>query len=178
MIWLAAAAVIALTPPPPPPPAPKPPAAAAAGAEEPSTTDTPTPYPLYDGSPGSSVEAAYGAAEAHQGRLDGHWRLSDGLGDPLFDFMLADRGAAPAPPEDPAQPPIDGAWRDLQRRGALDDAGVLDRVRREGTRLRLEFTQPGAAAPLTLTLDLAPAGDWIGDLRLGGRDVTVFLERL
>lgn len=171
MIWLAAAAVIALTP----GPAPKPPAAA---AEEPSTTDTPTPYPLYDGSPGSSVEAFYAAAEGRQGRLDGHWRLSDGLGDPLFDFMLADRGAAPAPPEDPAEPPIDGAWRDLQHRGALDDAGVLDSARQEGSRLRLEFTPPGAAAPLSLILDLAPAGDWIGELRLGGRDVTVFLERL
>lgn len=133
---------------------------------------------LYDGAPGASVETVFQAAEARQGPLDGRWRLSDAMGAPLYDFLLADRGEArPDPMAPPDQPPIEGAWRDLRRPGAINDAGALEAVRHEGERLTIAFTVPGSGA-LTLALEQLPSGVWMGETEIGGATVAVFLDRV
>ena len=134
---------------------------------------------LYDGSPGASVETVFQAAQARRGPLDGRWRLSDAMGEPLYDFLLSDRGeAAPDPMAPPDQPPIEGAWRDLRSPGAIGDAGALDSVRRDGARLRIRFQVPGQAAPSVLVLNPLPSGVWIGETAIGGALKVVFLDRL
>jgi hypothetical protein len=145
------------------------------GAE---TSAGPAPAtPLYDGSPGSSVESAFQTAEAARGALDGRWRLSDAMGAPLYDFLLADRGAAPPDPlADADQPQVEGAWRDLRRRGAIEDAGPLDAINRRGATLVLRFQEP--TGPRTISLDRLPSGVWIGRALIDGEPRVVFLERL
>lgn len=150
------------------------PPAAAAPAIRPGDDGSPTD-PLYDGGPGSNVEAAYRAAEGEQGPLDGRWRVRDRDGTPLYDFMFADPGGAPsAHASDPDHPAIEGAWRDLKR---LGNSGVLDSVRQDGGRLVIRFTPSGQAMARTLILHPIAGGGWAGDLSQDGGQTLVFLDR-
>ena len=162
-------------PPPAPPPASSPPSAT---AEPPSIDSILEQEPLTEDARQAAVRGAFDAAQARRGSLDGRWRLSDAMGAPLYDFLLADRGEArPDPMAPPDQPPIEGAWRDLRRPGAINDAGALEAVRHEGERLTIAFTVPGSGA-LTLALEQLPSGVWMGETEIGGATVAVFLDRV
>lgn len=159
-----------------------PPAAATASPDAPETPATrpdesaPPADPLADDAQGLTVESAYRAAQDRRGPLDGRWRLSDGAGAPLFDFQLADPGAAPSPAAaDPDHPEIEGAWRDLRREGALAASGFLTSVRREGEALELTFSE----GPRTVRIRLTPVSGagWRGELDEGAGPRAVFLER-
>jgi hypothetical protein len=133
-------------------PAPTPPTAS---APTPTHSDASPDDPLYDGKPGSSVEATFQAAEGRRGALDGRWRLRDQDGTPLFE----------------------GAWRDLRNGGGTGDAGLLDSVRRDGETLTIIFVQPGAGAA-NLTLHPIAGGGWAGEMTTqAGSKWLVFLDR-
>jgi hypothetical protein len=162
-----------------------PPAQASPAADGATTTKATAPDavaapadPLFDGkAAGSSVEAAFRAAEGRRGPLDGRWRLRDRDGTPLYDFLLDDPGSADADRStDPAHPDVEGAWRDLRRAGAVGDAGVLGEVRHDRDRLLIRFQATGGW--IDLTLHPIAGGAWAGDLSEGGVTVFVFLDRL
>lgn len=168
------ALALSAAPPAPTAPAPTPPTAS---APTPTHSDASPDDPLYDGKPGSSVEATFQAAEGRRGALDGRWRLRDQNGTPLFDLLLDDPGAASAARStDPDHPAIEGAWRDLRHGGGTGDAGLLDSVRRDGERLTIIFVQPGAGAA-NLTLHPIAGGGWAGEMTQVGSKWLVFLDR-
>ena len=177
--------------PPTPPPAPAtapaaatpPPANAAKPGDglEPDSTpitgDSAPTEPLADEATGSTVHSAYIAAEQHQGPLDGHWRLSDGDGAPLFDFQLSDPGAAPsAKAGNPKHPEIEGAWRDLRHEGG-GWSGFLLSVRHDGARLQIDFDESDPSQPVQLILRPTADGGWTGELTEAGAPRIVFLDR-
>jgi hypothetical protein len=150
------------------------PEAAPAASARPDAAAAPHPEP--DAAP--EIIAAFQAAEAMQGPLDGLWRLQDGQGRTLFIFSLADAGGPPAPlAADPDRPGIEGAWRDPGRAGAADGSGFLDIVRRDGGRLTIRFVAGPDGRPQILTLTAAGDGRWTGQLNDGGARRSVVMSR-
>lgn len=125
--------------------------------------DTPSVRDLaYD----SRIRSSFAAAQRFQGPLDGEWTLSAaGAGD-LYAFKLSDRGRGE----------VEGAWRDLRRKGALDGSGFIDEVARTDTDVVLKFRPEGAAA-VTVTLQNAVGAIWPGQLVQGGQTQTVSLRK-
>jgi len=112
----------------------------------------------------SRVRSSFASAEAFQGPLDGGWTLAAD-GQDLYAFQLADKGHG-----------VEGAWRDLHRKGALDGSGLVDAIERDGGRLTLRFApQPGQVA--TATLQAGAGGVWSGQLVQGGQGRAVTLRR-
>ncbi|MDR3508057.1 MAG: hypothetical protein P4L64_09190 [Caulobacteraceae bacterium] len=168
---------IATAPRQPPPPVAEP-APDPSHQADPTTGEGPPAEPLADGDR-STVTAAYQAAEQRQGPMDGHWRLSDNDGAPLFDFMLTDTGGLrSARFSRPDHPDIEGAWRDLRREGSRDDAGVLDSVRQDGDTLIITFSEHHPDQALRLVVKRAANGEWTGALDEGGTERPVFMNRL
>ena len=136
------------------------------------------------GAPGSddqagAVYAAFDAAEALQGPLDGLWRLDDAAGRTLFVFDLVDPGGPPAPlAAHPDHPGLEGAWRDPSRPRAPDASGVIDSVSRAGAQLSIRFVQGPRRAPMMLTLTADPQGRWSGELAGDGARQAVVMRRL
>ena len=145
-------------------------APAASAAPGPAAAPQPDPTP--------AIMAAYQAAEAMQGPLDGLWRLQDGQGRTLFIFSLADAGGPPAPlAAAPDHPGTEGAWRDPGRVGPADGSGFLDIVRRDGGRLTIRFVAGPDGRPQILTLTAAGDGRWTGQLNDGGARRSVVMSR-
>lgn len=126
----------------------------------------------------AAVQAAYQAAEAMQGPLDGVWRLDDEAGRTLFVLALSDPGAAPAPlaarPDDPG---VEGAWRDPNRPRAPDASGFLDSIRRGRAGLSIRFVQGPGQRSMALTLRAGRDGRWTGELAGDGAPRRVVMSR-
>jgi hypothetical protein len=115
----------------------------------------------------SRLRSSFASAQGFQGPLDGSWTLSTtGDGD-LYALELRDK----------ARGEVEGAWRDLRRRGALGGSGFVDDIQRIGGGLTLRFT-PGTGAPSAVaTLQGGYGGLWTGELEEGGRRRAVTLRR-
>ena len=175
--WLATAAADQ-------PPTAAPPAQAAfdpdATSDEPTIApDTATPpigaLAVYQQ---GAIQAAYRAAEAMQGPLDGLWRLQDAAGRTLFIFALSDAGGPPAPlAARPNNPGVEGAWRDPNRAGAADASGFVDEVRDDGGRQSLRIQQGPDQRTETVSLSAGRDGQWTGELRDDGQRRVVVMSR-
>lgn len=146
---------------------------------------TATPAPAAEpGAAGSddqtpAVMAAFSAAEALQGPLDGLWRIDDADGRTLFVFDLVDPGGPPAPlSADPDHPGLEGAWRDPNRPRAPDASGVIDSVSRDGAHLSIRFVQGPNQAAMALVLTRDETGGWTGELAGDGARRPVVMRRL
>ncbi len=108
------------------------------------------------------VRASSASAERIHGPLEGGWTLAAGAAD-LYAFELADRGEAG----------VQGAWRDLAKRGALEGSGFIDQVERVGTQVTLRFDGGRRVA----RLQDGGGGAWSGQLEEGGQVQRVVLRR-
>jgi hypothetical protein len=172
--------ILAMTPPDsPPPPAPAP--VAPASVSSPSVLPAPVApaavAPVYAPPPEptaqerarmyeSGVISNFQAREARQGPLDGRWALNDADGKTLYMIQFADPG--------PGRGPVEGAWRDVVRQGAVGASGFLDSADRSGQALVLKFESD---QPCVVTLTLGADGRWSGTLRTGERSRPVVMTR-
>ncbi len=122
----------------------------------------PTPRDLaYD----TRIRSSFSSAESFQGPLDGGWMLSAD-GKDLYALQLVDR-----------RDRLEGVWRDIRRKGALNSSGLVDDVQRQGAELILRFT-PTPEAPTTVaTLHDSAGGLWTGELVEGVNRRPVTLRR-
>jgi hypothetical protein len=115
----------------------------------------------------SRLRSSFASAQGFQGPLDGGWTLSAaGEGD-LYALVLVDK----------ARGEVEGAWRDLRRKGALAGSGFVDDIQRTGGGLTLRFTPGANAVTSTATLQGGYGGVWTGELDEGGRRRAVTLRR-
>lgn len=98
-----------------------------------------TPPTVPDVAYDARVRSSAASAEMFQGALDGGWTLADGRGD-RYAFELVDK-----------RDKVEGAWRDLRRKGEPAVSGVLDKVQRVPSGLVIAFTPPDQT-PITVTL--------------------------
>ena len=113
----------------------------------------------------SRLKSSYASAQGFQGPLDGGWTLAAKGAEDLYALQLVDRADR-----------LEGAWRDLRRKGALGASGLVDDIQRMGTDLTLRFAAGGAAF-VTATLHGAYDGSWTGELTEAGRTRAVVLRR-
>ena len=126
----------------------------------------------------AAVRAAFDAAQARRGALDGRWALSAPDGQALYIFQLTDPGQSPDPRSiTPQVPVIEGAWRDPRRAGAADGSGFLARVQRDGSALTIRFADRDPAHPQVVTLHLLADGRWSGALEGEGPSRPVVMAR-
>jgi len=164
-----------------PPPQPEPPVAAARLATPPPAAVAPPPPRVADRSAptiatnpvflderdrlGSGLNAeersyearmraSYESAQGLQGPLDGSWALVTSGGLELYALRFVDRGSGP----------LEGAWRDTRRPGALDGSGFLEDVDRQGAQVTLRFSPRRGAPPSVITLSAGGDGAWSGQL--------------
>ncbi len=124
-----------------------------------------------------AIQAAFRAAEAMQGPLDGLWRVQDNDGRTLLVFALVDPGDAPAPLSAmPDHPGVEGAWRDPNKARAQGSSGFLDSVRSDGGRVSIRFAED-PAQPETLSLSAGRDGRWRGELNVAGAPRRVIMTR-
>lgn len=173
------------TPPPPPPPrsqpspAPAPAPVVQAPAPRPDRTIASQPVFLderqavagqlnaEERSYEERLRASYNSAQGLQGPLDGGWALTTAAGQDLYALRFVDRGSGP----------LEGAWRDARRPGALDGFGFLDNIERRGGQVTLRFTPRRGAPPTVITLSAAADGQWSGDMVEDGAPRTVVMRR-
>lgn len=113
------------------------------------------------------LRASYNSAQGLQGPLDGGWALLTLAGQDLYALRFVDRGSGP----------LEGAWRDSRRPGALDGFGFLDGVDRRGGEVTLRFSPRQGAPPTLITLSATPDGHWSGDLLEYGVPRSVVMRR-
>ncbi len=113
------------------------------------------------------LRASYESAQGLQGPLDGGWALMTAAGQDLYALRFVDRGSGP----------LEGAWRDARRPGALDGFGFLDHIERRGGQVTLRFTPRRGAPPTVITLSAAAEGQWSGDMVEDGAPRTVVMRR-
>ncbi|MGH6908825.1 MAG: hypothetical protein ACREE0_03585 [Phenylobacterium sp.] len=113
----------------------------------------------------SRLKSSFASAQGYQGPLDGGWTLAAKGAEDLFALQLVDRTDR-----------LEGAWRDLRRKGALDASGLVNTIERNGSDVILRFAA-GGADPVTATLHGTYNGDWTGELTEGGRTRPVILLR-
>src|SRR5579859_4290776 len=94
MSVLAALALLAVQAGEPDADAPKPPIGSSAPPTIDSLLDQP---PMDEDARQAAVQAAYAAAQARRGGLDGRWRLTGADGQPLYIFQFTDPGPSPDP---------------------------------------------------------------------------------
>ena len=115
-------------------------------------------HPLNGAVPQGSYEAgvrgAFSRTQSLQGPLDGTWTLKDAAGAAIYRVQLVDPGFGGGN--------LEGAWSDL-RAGAAATAGFFTAVTRDGSKLTLQFAEPGAGV-VAATLDARPAGGFAGEL--------------
>ena len=120
--------------------------------------------PSDEGAYDARRRAAFAAAEAFQGPLDGGWTLSAENEGAILDFRFVDR-----------KDRLEGVWRDRRRRGPAA-SGLVESIGLRGDRLTLRFAAaPGA--PDVLTLTRAAGGGWTGELSEAGRTRAVWLSK-
>ena len=111
------------------------------------------------------IRSSFASAEGFQGPLDGGWTMSAG-GQDLYALQIVDR-----------RDRLEGVWRDLRRKGALNASGLVDEMERQGTELTLRFMAlPGAATSAAVLHD-GGAGHWTGELTERGQTRPVNLRR-
>ena len=135
------------------------PAPAGPHVEDPRRLPEPAPT-LRDLAYDSRVLASAASAEQFQGPLDGGWVVATTAGD-LYGLQLVDK-----------RNHVEGAWRDLRRRGDPGASGVVDQVLRTTTGLVLRFT-PAGQAPVTVSL----RPNLTGELNQGGKVVAVAMRK-
>jgi hypothetical protein len=113
------------------------------------------------------LKASAASAQGFQGPLDGGWTLAARDAGDLYALQLVDRPDR-----------LEGAWRDLRRKGALGASGLVDDIQRSGQELTLRFAGDGdAAAAVTAVLHGTDDGRWSGELTEGGKRRAVVLRR-
>lgn len=156
------------------------PAAAPPPRHRPTILPIPAPEPAAPAaaSGAMSVEQAYelrvkgsiAAAQGLQGPLDGGWLLRGADGTGLYALQIADPAGGYGP--------VEGAWRDLRRPGAVGSTGLIDGIERTydgGAAVRF-MARPGVGA--TLTARAAGDGGWTGQLvEDGAAPIAVAIER-
>ncbi|PVM73843.1 hypothetical protein [Caulobacter radicis] len=156
------------------------PPTAPAPRHKPTILPIPAPETAVPSAPGApmSVEQAYelrvkgsiAAAQGLQGPLDGGWILRGGDGVALYSLQIADPAGGYGP--------VEGAWRDLRRPGAVGSTGLIDSIERTydgGAAVRF---MPRAGVGSTLALNVGPDGSWSGRLTEDGAAPTsVAIER-
>jgi hypothetical protein len=131
------------------------------------TGKTPDAAPaLRDMAYDSRIRASFAAAEGFQGPLDGGWTLATADGQGLYALQLVDR-----------RDRLEGVWRDLRRKGAIDASGVLDDVARQGPDLTLRFAARSGGPASVANLHGAADGGWSGEFSEGGQKRPVTLRR-
>lgn len=111
------------------------------------------------------VKSSYASAQGFQGPLDGGWTLAARDAGDLYALQLVDRADR-----------LEGAWRDLRRRGALGGSGLVEDIQRNGQDLTLRFSADGADA-VTAVLHGTQDGRWSGELTEHGASRPVVLRR-
>jgi len=114
------------------------PAPAGPHVEDPRKLPEPPPS-VTDLTYDSRVLSSAASAEQFQGPLNGGWVVGTGAGD-LYALQLVDKRNV-----------VEGAWRDLRRKGNPAASGVLDQVLRTSTGLVVRFT-PSGQQPVTVSL--------------------------
>ena len=112
------------------------------------------------------LKSSFASAQGYQGPLDGGWTLAVKGAEDLYALQLVDRADR-----------LEGVWRDLRRKGALNASGLVADIQRNGQDLTLRFSGEGNAPGVTATLHGTYAGVWSGELTEGGRTRAVVLRR-
>ncbi len=111
------------------------------------------------------LRSSFASAQGLQGPLDGSWIVSgDGSGD-LYSLQLVERSNGL----------LEGAWRDLQRPGAMDASGFIDDIQRNGGQLTLRFVNRGEMASANLVAGVD--GAWTGEMIRGREKKSITLRR-
>ena len=175
----AALAAMALSAAQPDPDASPPPAPSGAQPAPPTIDSLLDQPPISEDARAAAVRAAFDAAQARRGDLDGSWRLSTRDGEALYILQLSDPGQVPDPRSStPKVPVIEGAWRDPTRDHQAGASGFLSSVQRDGDRLTLSFElAPGARRGRVLALHRSPSGEWTGELDIDGAARPVIMRR-
>jgi hypothetical protein len=156
-------AIVPRGPPLPFPPAPRPQQGGPVQIDE--TGKTPDgPPAVRDLAYDARIRASFASAESFQGPLDGGWTLS-AAGQDLYALQLVDR-----------RDRLEGAWRDLRRKGSLDASGLVTDLQRQGPELTLRFT-PSPGRPMTVATLHETSGHWTGELAEGSARRAVTLRR-
>ena len=114
------------------------------------------------------VKGSIVAAQGLQGPLDGGWKVKGPDGSTLYTLQIVDPAGGYGP--------VEGAWRDVRRPGAVGSTGLIETVDRTGQNLIVRFNpRPDQTSVLTLT----PAGEtrWSGNLYEAGATQTVIADR-
>ena len=113
----------------------------------------------------SRLRASSASAQRFQGPLDGGWTLA-AAGSDLYALQLVDRGNGV----------VEGAWRDLRRRGALSGSGFVDQIETQAGDLTLRFTLASGAL-VEAVLHAAHDGAWTGEFVEAGERRPARLSR-
>jgi hypothetical protein len=124
-----------------------------------------SPLGLRDMAYDSRIRASFASAQSFQGPLDGGWMLSAGSQN-LYALQLVDR-----------RDRLEGVWRDIRRKGALNSSGMVGSLRREGAQLTLSFTPTPGGSTTVAVLHDGGNGQWTGELAEGGGRRPVVLRR-
>lgn len=114
------------------------------------------------------VKGSIVAAQGLQGPLDGGWKVSDSEGSTLYALQIVDPAGGYGP--------VEGAWRDVRRPGAVGSTGLIESVERSGSDLVVRFS-PRAGQSTVLTLSPAGSTRWSGNLYEAGANQTVIADR-
>jgi len=127
----------------------------------------------------AAVRAAFDAAQARRGDLDGRWRLSASDSRALYIFQFSDPGQIPDPrSSSPRVPVIEGSWLDPGKENLPGGTGFLSSAERQRDDLTLSFEPTiGARRGRTVVLHRRPGGDWVGRLESGGASQPVIMSR-
>lgn len=110
------------------------------------------------------LKSSYASAQGFQGPLDGGWTLAVRNAGDVYTLQLVDRADR-----------LEGAWRDLRRKGALGGSGLVDDIQRDGQDLTLRFAVEGGA--VIAVLHGTEDGRWSGELTEHGASRPVVLRR-
>jgi hypothetical protein len=115
------------------------------------------------------VKGSILAAQGLQGPLDGGWSIEGPGGAGLYVLQIVDKVGGTGP--------LEGAWRDPRRAGAVGSTGLVDVVDRSDSGFLARFSP---RAGQLATLDLTPRGDgsWTGKLNENGTETLVTARRL
>jgi len=153
-------------PPAPPPPRPRSTTGQPVHIEEADRTPDAPPTSVDLGYE-ARLRSSFASAQGMQGPLDGRWTLSAaGMGD-LYILQLVDTGYGP----------LEGAWRDVRRAGAIEGSGFLADIQRLGTGLSFRFDPRPGGATATATLSVGSDGRWSGELDDGDQRRAVVMRR-
>ena len=125
-----------------------------------------TPYTWDDQAYDATVRNGAALAQGRQGPLDGGWTLAGADGAPLFGLELTDRGEG-----------VEGVWRDLGAGEGVRRWGFVAPAAPDGGPLTLQLFGTDASAPMTVTVEPAADGAWLGRLTRDGATTAVRLRR-